>query len=167
MGNPTLNRSTGDEARDTSCDRWGRRKGNRATWGGVNCLRASLATALGVHPDRIPDPAPFWGPSLVEDYSDELERKLGVGLEEVPAHACQQPRIPQGETWIGCLYGKGGSLTGHAVICRAGRITHDPASDERSLALNGLEARSQGLAFGLRIVSANAPKRDRWGAPIR
>jgi hypothetical protein len=56
-----------------------------------------------------------------------------------------------------------GDTADHGVVAREYRIIHDPNGKR----LNGLEVPKARLAYGLRVLPANAPKRDNWGKAIR
>jgi hypothetical protein len=109
----------------------------------------------------VPDPTSLFrthGDDWRGAYNDELARQCGVRLEEIPRGACP----PVGRVkWIACL---AAGEVNHAVCANGdGRIWHDPNGNE----LGGLEVPRDRLVFGLQLVPANAPKRDRWGKAIR
>ena len=161
--NPGLNGSSTstDSPRDASLDKWGRRQGgsNTATWVDGNCLRLSLATAMQVDVSKVPDPTPDFA---LDDWFDVYNSRLAkpplcIRLEEIAPGSCPPIGRP---TWIAVLHRE---ASDHAIVCRAGLVIHDPQDKQ----LNGLEVRGQDLAYGLRIVSADAPRTDRWGKPLR
>jgi hypothetical protein len=163
---PELNSSalTSSAGRDSSLvGTWGRPKGNRhgATWVDANCLRACVATLLQIHISKVPDPTPLFrshGDGWREEYGKRLRAALGVRLEEIPAGGCP----PIGRVrWIACL---AAGEVNHAVLANGdGLVYHDPNGHE----LNGLPVPRDRLLFGLRVVPAHAPKRGRWGEPLR
>jgi hypothetical protein len=162
IGDPQLNVSARAPApRDSSLGRWGRRNGDMATWVDVNCLRGCLATMMQRGIEQVPDPTPLFrsqGDAWREAYNDELTKRLGVRLEEIPFGGCP----PIGRVrWIAALHA--GNVNHAVVVNGQGRILHDPNGHE----LNGLPVPRDRLLFGLRVVPANAPKTDRWGKAIR
>jgi excisionase family DNA binding protein len=50
----------------------------------------------------------------------------------------------------------------HAVLARGPHVLHDPQSKR----LNGLDVRCEEIAYGLRILAANAPVTDSWGRQV-
>jgi hypothetical protein len=96
-------------------------------WVDANCFRCCLATLLRRRLTSIPDPTLlFRHPDWFERYDGELTRKLGLRLEEIPAHACAAPRIGVNEQWIAVL-DLGDAIADHAVIANGqGFIRHDP-----------------------------------------
>ena len=166
IGDPTLNYSTvasGRKPRDSSRDDWGRprRTDGLATYVDGNCLRCCIGTLLQRNIAAVPDPTPLFrshGDGWRDAYNEELAKKLGLRLDEIPRGGC--PPIGRVK-WIAAL--EAGSEN-HAVLVNGeGRILHDPNGHE----LNGLPVPRDRLLFGLRIVPANAPKTDRWGKAIR
>ena len=161
--NPNLNASSArvDSPRDASLDKWGRRQGgsNTAAWVDGNCLRLSIATALQVDVRAVPDPrSDFALDEWFDHYNERLKKSpLRIRLEEIAPGSCP----PAGRAlWLAVVHR---GETDHAVVCRAGLVIHDPQDKQ----LNGLEIRGQDLAYGLRIVSADAPRTDRRGKPLR
>lgn len=149
--------------RDSSLGVWGRPKGTRsggAMWVDTNCLRAWVATLLQRDISKVPDPTPLFtshGEGWREAYDVRLKAALGVRLEEIPAGGC--PPVDRVK-WIAGL--RAGEVNDAVLANGDGLIYHDPNGHE----LNGLPVPRDRLLFGLRIVSAYAPLRDRWGAPI-
>jgi hypothetical protein len=149
-------------ARRIDVDKWGRSDGGLVAWRGVNCLRSCVAALLGAaNIEAIPDTAGLArDEGWLEGYSERLVAATGYRLEEMTKAECLHPR--NSGTWIAALSGVGGSLSGHAVVCRNGvNVAHDPAGGA------GGRLHTDLLSFGLRLVPANAPRRDRCGAPIR
>jgi len=128
-----------------------------AAWVDGNCLRFSIATALQVDVKKVPDPTPdFPHDDWFTRFNERLKPALGNRLEEIPPGAC--PPIGR-TTWIAVFRREEND---HAVVCRGHLITHDPQSKR----LNGLDLRCEELAYGLRIVAANAPVTDSWGRKV-
>jgi hypothetical protein len=127
----------------------------------ANCLRACIATLLQRDIATVPDPTELFrshGDGWREEYDKRLQAALRIRLEEIPAGGC--PPIGRVK-WIAGL--RAGEVN-HAVLANGdGLIYHDPNGHE----LNGLPVPRDRLLFGLRIVPTNAPRRDRWGKPLR
>jgi hypothetical protein len=149
--------------RDSSLGTWGRPRGNRqgATWIDTNCLRACIATLMQWPIEKVPDPTPLFKSHREgwrDAYNGELKKSCGARLEEIPAGGCQPVGRLKSIAAITAT-----ADADHAVCANGdGLIYHDPNGHE----LNGLPVPRDRLLFGLRIVPANAPKRDRWGRPL-
>jgi len=141
-------------------DNWGRSSGGGVRWTGTNCLRASIANLLGAASlERVPDPTPLFTTSKdwLTDYGDQLAEQTGYRIEEEPAHVCLHVRNA-GRRWIAAIYEPDESAN-HAIVARGNLVYHDPAGRYDALPLDR-------VLFGMRLVPANAPKLDRWGARV-
>lgn len=144
---------------DGTRDAWGRRLGSSdmACYVDGNCLRLSLATALQVDVNKVPDPtSDFRHDDWFDRYNARLKPALAIRLEELPPGACP----PIGRTnWIAVFRRE---TNDHAVLARGPLVLHDPQSRR----LNGLDVRCEEIAYGLRILAANAPATDIWGRKV-
>jgi hypothetical protein len=144
---------------DVTRDAWGRRVGSSdmACYVDGNCLRLSIATALQVAPERVPDPtSDFRHDDWLERYCERLKRALRIRLEAISPGAC--PPIGR-VSWIAVFRRE---TNDHAVLARGPHVLHDPQSKR----LNGLDVRCEEIAYGLRILAANAPVTDSWGRQV-
>jgi hypothetical protein len=120
------------------------------------CLRCSIATALGVREDAIPR-LDHGSEDWFGAFADELERTLGVQLE--PVNVAHLP-TNTGEPWIAVL-GTADDGENHAVVMRYGQIIFDPDDHWRGTLVSQGGSIAGNLAYGLRLRKVALPG-DEW-----